>query len=53
MVVQHREAVAFSAIVQSLKILEKIRQAEENSNERRRQEEILASYQSCARELLS
>lgn len=53
MVIEYREALVFSVIFQSLKILEKIRQTEENSQERKRQEEILASYQSCTRELLS
>lgn len=53
MVIPRKDTVALSAIFESLKILERIRQAEGDSVERKRQEEILASYQNCARKLLS
>lgn len=54
MVVVRKDTIALSAIFESLKILDRIKKAEEVANvaERKRQEEILASYQSCARKLL-
>ena len=51
--VPSRDAIVLSAMFESLRILRRLRDAEENSKERKRQEEILASYQTCTKKLLS
>lgn len=52
MVIPRRDTVALSAMFESLKILKKLQESDENSRERKRQEEILASFQNCTRKLL-